>query len=238
MELSFCRCHPKPSALSTKLDQSTGLWAFHMLDIKRVGTYGRHMVIFTCCLYHALVTGGGGLNNAEVAEVGTADVDNTGTCTQHAHVDATEREGPPSDIEGPEVGPAETSDTNIVEIAGCGDTIQPNPCSGGHTGQMGSETRGGRDAPDRHAARGGHESSRYHDGRGICSGRSSHEGDDDTGGRGSRGGRGDRRIPSYHLEAEEQCNRNSVDDTQSGIALISKPVSSVAVVDLVTPPTL
>ncbi|GMF53647.1 unnamed protein product [Phytophthora fragariaefolia] len=182
----------------------------------------------------------GPLNNAEVAKVGTAGVDNT----------------------GPEVGPARTSDTNIVEIAGCGDTIQPNPCSGGHAEQMGSQNRGGHDAPDRHAARGGHGSSRYHDGRSICSGRSSRGGDDGTGGRGSRGGRdgtggrgsrggrdgtggrgshgcrGYRGILSHDLDAEELCDRNSVDESQSGIELISEPASSVAVVDLVTPPTL
>ncbi|GMF40261.1 unnamed protein product [Phytophthora fragariaefolia] len=64
----------------------------------------------------------GPLSNAEVADVGTADVDNTGTCTQHAHIDA-ERGGPTSDVEGPEVEPARTSDTTIVEIAGYGDTI-------------------------------------------------------------------------------------------------------------------
>ncbi|GMF41085.1 unnamed protein product [Phytophthora fragariaefolia] len=192
----------------------------------------------------------GPLNNAEVAEVGTADVDNTGTCTQLAHVDTSERGGPTSDVEGPEVGPARTSDTNIVEIAGCGDTIQPNPCIGGQAEQMGSQNRGGNDAPDRHAARGGHGSSRDHDGGGICSGRSSRRGDDGTDGRGSRGGRdepggqgirggrGDRGILSHYLDAEELCDRNSVDDTQRVIELISEPASSVAVVDLVTPPTL
>ncbi|GMF20480.1 unnamed protein product [Phytophthora fragariaefolia] len=170
----------------------------------------------------------GPLNNAEIAEVGTADVDNTGTCAKLAHVDTSERAGPTSDDEGPEVGPARTSDTNIVEIAGWGDTIQPNPCSGGHAEQMGCHNRGGHDAPDGHAARGGHGSSRDHDGRGC----------DGTGGRGIRGGRGDRGILSQDLDAEESCDRNSVDDAQRGIGLISEPASSVAVVDLVTPPSL
>ncbi|GMF52750.1 unnamed protein product [Phytophthora fragariaefolia] len=95
----------------------------------------------------------GPLNNAEVAEVGTADVGNTGTCPQLAHVDISERGGPTSDVEGPEVGPARTSDTNIVEIAGCGGTFRPNPCIGGHAEQMGSHNCRGHDAPDRHAAR-------------------------------------------------------------------------------------
>ncbi|GMF62948.1 unnamed protein product [Phytophthora fragariaefolia] len=180
----------------------------------------------------------GPLNNAEVAEVGTADVDNTGTCTQLAHVDSSERGGPTSDVEGPEVGPARTNDTNIVEIAGCGDTIQLNPCIGGQAEQMGSQNRGGHDASDRHAARGSHGSSRDHDGGGICSGRSSRRGDDGTGGRGSRGGHGDRGILSHDMDAEELCDRNSVDDTQRVIELISEPASSVAAVNLVTSPTL